>query len=103
MTVQDLLRERLHTAEVADRRVEALRLAATVGRAREFHESEVQRAIDRYTKLVTSTESDEPFPIGENGNQVGTAQAGNGSGPGVGRSGGTVGESPVNQGIQQAG
>lgn len=83
MTVHELLRERLHSAEVADRRVQALRLAATVGRAREFHEREVQRVIDSYERIVADPASYEP-PVGrETCNQVGSTETSYGGGAGI--------------------
>jgi len=71
MTIDELLTRRRLEAEVADRRVEALRLAATIGGAREFHEKEVERGIDRYEQALAARESYEPPLVGEGGNEVG--------------------------------
>lgn len=76
MTIDELLDRRAIESEVADRKVEALRLAATVGRAREFYEKEVQRGIDRYERALADFEGTEPSVGTESGTEVGENPAG---------------------------
>jgi hypothetical protein len=58
-TFEELMADRAERSRLADLRVEALRLASTLGEARAFHEREARRGISRYERALSDYEGDE--------------------------------------------
>lgn len=59
-TIEELLADAAKRAELSDMRVESLRLASTLGEARQFHEREARRVIGRYERAIADPVGDEP-------------------------------------------